>query len=166
MSAVQGHGLTRLRPADTPLPALPARLSLIRLLLEHSLHAEALDIVHTVRDEDSEEVEGAYLEGWAWYLRAEAMHAKPPDTAANGNHEDTLTAEACFSEAMRALMECAKLYAEQEYEDEGIGAHVAELLQELESRGTHPAEPDEEDEEGEPEDGSWEDADEDDAEMT
>jgi len=55
----------------------------------------------------------------------------------------------CYEEAMRALLECARLFAEQDYPDEGIGAHVKELLEGLERKGVKPAEG----EEGEGEDG-------------
>jgi hypothetical protein len=59
-----------------------------------------------------------------------------------------LTADECLSESMRSLLECANLFTEQDYEDEGIGKHVAELLDELKKKGVEPAEPEEEDEEG------------------
>ncbi|WWD21239.1 hypothetical protein CI109_105723 [Kwoniella shandongensis] len=152
---------------DDTLPALPARLSLSRLLLEHSQHLEALEVLSTVREEDSLNVEGAYLEGWALYLRAGAIvenpslltvtpSLKPPAAvAAEGaegvtqdedEDETPMTAEECFSESMRSLIECAKLYSEQDYVDEGIGAHVAELLEELEKKGVQPAMGDLEDE--------------------
>lgn len=58
-----------------------------------------------------------------------------------------------MSESMRSLLECANLFTEQDYEDEGIGKHVAELLDELKKKGVEPAEPEEE-EEGE--EGDWE----------
>lgn len=134
------------------------RLQFSRLLLEHNLHLEALDVISTVREEDSLEVEAAYLEGWAWHLRAEAVRADPSllyqvreggeakgakdwsDMDADSDIDDLpLTADECLSESMRALLECAKLYTEQEYPDEGIGSHVADLLKDLEERGTKPA---------------------------
>lgn len=141
---------------------------MIRLLLEHSLHLEAIDVLSTVREEDSLNVEGAYLEGWALYLRAEALESDPSlletPTLSSENKsisetkqdtdrgteeatapmdetedESPMTAEECFAESMRSLIECAKLFADQEYEDEGIGGHVAELLEGLEKRGVKPA---------------------------
>jgi hypothetical protein len=126
------------------MPPLPTRLTLVRLLLEHSLHLPALSLLTTAREEDSLEVESAYLEGWAWYLRAEAIEADPsllqsPSADEEENGPETINAEDCFSESMRALIECAKIFTEQDYPDEGIGAHVQELLQNLEKRGTKPA---------------------------
>ncbi|WVF65499.1 hypothetical protein IAT40_000227 [Kwoniella sp. CBS 6097] len=149
-------------PFDPILPSLPARLSLSRLLLEHNLHLEALDILSTIREEDSLNVEGAYLEGWALYLRAEYITENPAalqynsttksnarTTEAEGGEEEEetpMSPEECLSEAMRSLMECAKLYSEQDYIDEGIGGHVAELLEELSKKGVQPALPEDEDE--------------------
>ena len=66
-----------------------------------------------------------------------------------------MTADECLSESMASLLECAKLFTEQDYVDEGIGKHVAELLEELEKKGVEPAEPEDE-EEGAAE-GDWED---------
>lgn len=144
---------------DETLPALPARLLLSRLLLEHTLHIPALEILGTVREEDSLNVEGAYLEGWAFNLRAEALQEDSSAKADIDNAEEEglerLSADECLSESMRSLLECANLFTEQDYEDEGIGKHVAELLEELEKKGVKPAEPEEEPEEGE--DGDWED---------
>ncbi|ORX39345.1 hypothetical protein BD324DRAFT_326330 [Kockovaella imperatae] len=139
---------------DPSLPALPTRLSLVRLLLENNHHLPALSIVTTAREEDSLEVESAYLEGWAWYLRAEALLGDPslqkirPQESTTQKNEDeeeedgpeSISAEACFSESMRALLECAQLFSEQDYPDEGIGSHVKELLENLEKRGVQPAE--------------------------
>ncbi|WVQ81488.1 hypothetical protein IAT38_003612 [Cryptococcus sp. DSM 104549] len=141
-------------PFDETLPALPARLALARLLLEHQEHLPALDIVSTIREEDTLNVEGAYLEGWSLYLRAEAVKENPAllkvePVEGEDEPEEPMSAEECWSESMRSLMECAKLYEEEDYIDEGIGAHVAELLEELEKRGVQPAlHEDEEDEDG------------------
>ncbi|KAK6906066.1 hypothetical protein I203_100048 [Kwoniella mangroviensis CBS 8507] len=142
-------------PFDPILPALPVRLALSRLLLEHSLHLEALDILSTVREEDSLNIEGAYLEGWALYLRAEAIKENPSlltttttIKAEDGEDDEPMSVEECLSESMRSLVECARLYEDQEYVDEGIGSHVAELLEELTKNGVVPAIHDEEDEDG------------------
>lgn len=123
---------------DTTLPALPARLHLTRLLMEFSLHTSALDVLSTIREQDSLLVEGAYLEGWALYLRAEALEADPSRTATSEEEED-MTPPEYYAESMRALLECAKLFAEQDYPDEGIGGHVKDLLEVLEKKGVKPA---------------------------
>ena len=145
------------------MPPLPTRLTLVRLLLEHSLHLPALFILATAREEDSLEVESAYLEGWTLYLRADAIEADPPllkpPPEGEGEEEESaesMDAETCLAESMRALLECAQLFTEQEYPDEGIGAHLKELLDTLEERGVKPAEPEIEDEEDGDEDDAGE----------
>jgi len=112
------------------------------------MHIPALEILTTVREEDSLNVEGAYLEGWAFDLRAEALRENPSELGGEEEGFERLTADDCMSESMRSLLECANLFTEQDYEDEGIGKHVAELLDELKKKGVEPAEPEEEDEEG------------------
>lgn len=142
--------ITKTRTVDETLPALPARLHLTRLMLEHDEHLPALSILSTIREEDELNVEGAYLEGWAFYLRGEALSKNPnlipptpPLTVGAGEREEEeeeMTAKECFEESMRSLTECANLFAEQDYPDEGIGGHVGELLKDLEGRGVRPAE--------------------------
>lgn len=144
------------------LPELPARLQFARLLLEHQLHMEALDVLSTAREEDSLEVEAAYLEGWAWFLRAEALLEDPSllQKSRGEDDDEPLTADECFAESFRCLLECAKLFTEQEYPDEGIGGHVQELIASLEQRGVKPAVAEEKPTEGAPEEeGDWEDVD-------
>lgn len=151
------------RPVDTTLPALPARLHLTRLLLEYSLHLPALDVLSTIREEDSLLVEGAYLEGWAMYLRAEAVETEPSgptktERIDGEEDENELTPDEYCSESMRALLECAKMFTEQDHPDEGIGAHVKELLGILEKKGVKPAEGDgDEDGKVDGEGAKWED---------
>jgi hypothetical protein len=137
------------------MPPLPTRLTLVRLLLEHSLHLPALSLLVTAREEDSLEVESAYLEGWTWHLRGEAIEQdasilKPVVAPTEGEEDDngpeTIPAQECFEESMRALIECGKLFADQDYPDEGIGAHVQELLAGLQAKGIKPAAADETDE--------------------
>lgn len=110
------------------------------------------------------------MEGWAWHLRAEALAESPslraqPQAAGSGTEAadedgpESMSADECFSEAMRALLETAKLFADQDYPDEGIGLHTAELLDGLKARGVQPAVPEAEDDEGmgPEDDGAWED---------
>ena len=136
----QGKALTIV---DNTMPALPTRLTLVRQLLEHSLHLPALSLLTTAREEDSLEVESAYLEGYVWKLRGEALEQdpsllRPATDDEDENGSETVPAQECFEESMRALLECAKLFAEQDYPDQGIGAHVKELLDELTKRGIKP----------------------------
>ena len=141
----------RLCSVDSALPALPERVQLTRLLLEYSLHLPAIDVLSTIREEDSLLVEGAYLEGWALYLQAEALDANPPQPGRLEEDEEAdldLTAPECYAQAMRSLQECARLFEEQDYPDEGIGAHVKQLLENLERRGVKPSEGEDDTDEG------------------
>lgn len=139
------------------LPPLPVRLQFARLLLEQGLHMEALDVITTGREEDSLEVESAYLEGWTWHLRAEALLEEPSKSWADMDDDDEpMNADECFAESLRALLECAKLFTEQDYPDEGIGSHLQELITGLQKRGVKPAVHEVQDGEGEGEEG-WED---------
>ena len=139
----------------------------MRQLLEHSLHLEALSLLATAREEDSLEVESAYLEGWSWFLRAEAIEADPSlvleiednEAGEEETGSENMSAKECYEESMRALLECAKSFAEQDYPDDGIGGHVKELLEDLGAKGIKA--PVVEDEAGENGDGvEWEDVDE------
>lgn len=117
---------------------------LSKQLLEHDKTSEALVILSLIRSEDALRVEAAYLEGWAWYLRAEAITAG----TITPSEEEPETAEECYAEAMRALLEAAKEHEAQEHPDEGIAAHLGELLEGLESKGVVPAVDEDEDDEG------------------
>lgn len=79
------------------------------------------------------------------------------DNADEKTLED-LTSPECLSEAFRALIECAKLFEDQEYPDEGIGGHTGELLEELKGMGVVPAFVEEDEGEGGEGEG-WEDVD-------
>lgn len=138
------------------------------------MHLEALNLLQTVREEDELQPEGAYLEGWAYHLRAEALLEDPGLRAAtpgNGtgaaNGEDAeeegpelalLSADECFAEALRSLSECEMLVEQVGYPDEGIAEHAQELLKGLKERGV--VLPPDEEAGGEGEEVGWEDMDE------
>lgn len=100
------------------LPPIPTRSLLSRLLLEHHLYAYALSIIATIRDEDELDVEGAYLEGWAWFCRGEALGAGGEEAekaredareAGEGSSvegQEDLGKEECWQEALASLIEC------------------------------------------------------------
>lgn len=56
-------------------PPAPARLTLAQLLLELSLHRDALEILQRLEQEDDEDPEMWYLSGWAWWLLGESLPA-------------------------------------------------------------------------------------------
>ena len=123
-------------------------------------------MLFTIREEDSDFVEGAYLEGWTLYLQAEALGTEPPHCSLDAKKEPgereegdvELIAGDYYAESMRALITCARLFSEQDYPDEGIGEHVRMLLEGLERMGVKPAHVGEEDDRDEGgEGGEWED---------
>lgn len=90
-------------------PPLPTRLALTRLQLELELYTEALEVLRGIREEDEEDVEGAYLEGWAWYLRGEkageAGLLESSSDLAEGE-EAVPGKKECWEEARESLSVC------------------------------------------------------------
>ncbi|KAG7529392.1 hypothetical protein FFLO_05707 [Filobasidium floriforme] len=124
-------------PVVRDLPSIPTRHLLTRLLLEHHQYVQALRVNDSVRREDELEVEGCYLEGWAWYCRGEAIEAGDEEGAKEKlPEEETLPSKnECWTEALSSFMECASLHESQEHPDQGILAHVQELIPLLEKAG-------------------------------
>jgi len=96
------------------LPSIPTRHLLTRLLLEHHQYVQALRVNDSVRREDELEVEGCYLEGWAWYCRGEAIEAGDEEGAKETlPEEDALPSKnECWTEALSSFMECASVSSE------------------------------------------------------
>ncbi len=64
-------------------------------------------MIETVRNEDEMDVEGAYLEGWCWYLRGEAIGSAGDGVGEAEKVEgEELTKEECWTEAIGSLLEC------------------------------------------------------------
>jgi len=143
------------------------RLSLVKMFLELSLFNPALLTLQGIMASDDQEVEGWYLEGWAFYLMAELAHDSP-----NGKLEGESLAweelakdardclETCRNVGVlipfvrRMLTEAIQLHIAQEHGDGPILEHVDELIDSLEKKGIKPAPEEEEEEEG-----GWEDVD-------
>jgi len=138
------------------LPPIPTRMTLVRLLLEYSLFNRALKVVETIRSEDELDVEGAYLEGWCWFLRGEAVEGGEDaegKVEEREEGEEKVSKEDCWTEAMGSLLEAQSLHQEHSHPDEGILSHIAELLPVLEAAGIEvPVEEEGEDEDEEGED--------------
>lgn len=86
---------------DLELPPIQTRGLLARLLLEHEDYTLALRMVETIRNEDDEDVEGCYLEGWGWYCRGKAL-----EEASKEKDDAGVTMDECYVEALSALLEC------------------------------------------------------------
>lgn len=166
--------LTPQVPTDSEhYPPAQARLNLAKLLLELSMHAEALEILQRLENEDDEDSEVWYLSGWAWWLLGESRPEGAPST------EDEESRAECWSESklclenyMRVRDHLSSFSAdtdlhltsqldglEPENSDPEQLAHVKELLEKLEKLGVIASAGREE--EGE---GPWEDDESDDEE--
>ncbi len=99
---------------ELDFPPIPTRHLLSRSLLEHDLYTSALRVIDTIRNEDELDVEGCYLEGWAWYCRGEALGAegdeaekvKQDSKIHDDELGDELSKELCWVEALASLTEC------------------------------------------------------------
>lgn len=88
------------------LPSIPTRHLLTRLLLEHHLYIPALRVNDSVRSEDELELEGSYLEGWAWYCRGEALDEGEESAKALLPSEDVTPSKMeCWTEALSSFVE-------------------------------------------------------------
>ncbi|KAL7416715.1 hypothetical protein BDY24DRAFT_378030 [Mrakia frigida] len=160
---------------DPLIPALPTRLSLTRILLELQKYAFAIELLRGIREEDEEEVEAAYLEGWAWFLwgeevallaSAEGTEKKEPRPAGVdvGEGDEVPEKKECWEEARESLSVCEVLHRAQNHPSPEVLAHVRELLAQLDAAGIRPAQGivDEEDLDGmEDGEGDWGDDDDD-----
>jgi tetratricopeptide (TPR) repeat protein len=167
--------LTLQRPESEHYPPAQARLNLAKLLLELSMHAEALEILQRLENEDDEDSEVWYLSGWAWWLLGESRPEGAPSTDEEESREECWSeGKLCLENYMRVscsppfnpllqkLICTSRLQLdglEPENSDPEQLAHVNELLEKLEKLGVVASAGREE--EGE---GPWEDEESDDEE--
>lgn len=143
-------------PVESPkIPPFPARISLVRLLIEVEMEAEAIDVIENMVLEDDQSVETWYLGGWALYLIGKGRKTDA-ETESRLEPEVRLTT---LRSSVRWFKQSLKLYKQQEYEDERLKEHAEELVRELEAEiGEVPEEETEEEVvEVEGSDGDWED---------
>ncbi|KAL1837044.1 hypothetical protein VTJ49DRAFT_2887 [Mycothermus thermophilus] len=133
-----------LEPEDPAVPPFPARISLVRLLIEVEMEKEATEVTDRLVAEDDRSVEALYLGGYAKYLSGEKLKVQ-------GQPEDVETWKAVWRSSRKWLTQCLKVFEQEEYEDERLGEHARELKESINKELGEPAE--EEDE--------WEDTDDD-----
>ncbi|KAL2269876.1 hypothetical protein VTJ83DRAFT_2060 [Remersonia thermophila] len=131
-----------LAPEDPAVPPFPARISLVRLLIEVEMEKEAIEVTDRLVAEDDRSVEALYLGGYAKYLSGEKLKVQ-------GQSEDVETWKAIWRSSRKWLTQCLKVFEQEEYEDERLGEHARELKESINKELGEPAE--EEDE--------WEDTD-------
>ncbi|KAL2212243.1 TPR-like protein [Sarocladium strictum] len=129
-----------LPPENIDVPEFPVRIGLARLLLEVEMEEEASIVLERLIGEDDESVEAWYLGGWCLYLVGEKVR-EGKGQEANGEVDAW---KGVWASARRWLMRCLKLYGLQEYEDERLGEHANELLQNINKELGDPPEGDEE----------------------
>jgi tetratricopeptide (TPR) repeat protein len=139
-----------LEPEDPAVPAFPARISLVRLLIEVEMEKEAIEVTDRLVLEDDRSVEALYLGGYAKYLLGEKMKAQ-----AQGKPEDEEAWKALWRSSRKWLTQCLKVFQQEEYEDERLGEHARELKESINSELGAPAE-EEEDEWESTDDEEWE----------
>ncbi|KAG9224914.1 hypothetical protein CCMSSC00406_0001935 [Pleurotus cornucopiae] len=144
-----------LDPDDPRLPPLSSRLSMVKLFLELALYTPALLVLKGIMDNDDQDVEAWYLEGWCFYLMSE--QAKE-----SGGSLDEMTSEELAKDSRDCLDTCVVLHTNQEHPDEPLLDHAKELISKLEALGIQTSPVEEEEPEGEVE---WEDVDSEDEDV-
>ena len=86
------------------VPAIPMRLSLVKLLIELELYATALLVVHGIMSSNDQDVEAWYLEGWCFYLICQGEDA--PYSVSTYNHQACLSYLRRYSEGERYTVYC------------------------------------------------------------
>jgi len=113
---------------DAQVPAIPARLSLTRLLLELAMFKEALSVLTGIIMTNDQDVEAWYLEGWCFMLMGE-------DAKERGVNVEDLSWEELARDARDCLETCKHLHESQHHPDTALLQHVHELTSQLEALG-------------------------------
>lgn len=148
-----------LPPEHPAVPEFPTRVGLARLLMETEMEEQALVVLERLVTDDDQSVETWYLGGWCLYVVGEKMReAKAKQNGASDAGEEF---KSTWGYSRRWLTQCLKLYEQQEYEDERLGEHAKELLQNITKEIGEAPEDEDEEEWGGLSDGDEEDDDED-----
>ncbi|CAK7265656.1 hypothetical protein SEPCBS119000_001624 [Sporothrix epigloea] len=146
-----------LHPLHPLVPAFSVRVSLARMLMTVGWLAKAIEVTTNLLREDDQSVEVWYLAAYANHLLGQQL--KEAEASDPKQKKDLWKGP--WIEARRCLGRCLRRFTQQQYEDERLGEHAAELYREVEAAvGPAPQkEKDEEDYEEEDEDDGWEDED-------
>lgn len=87
---------------DPQIPPIPARLFLVKLLIEVTLFAPALLVLHGIMASDDQDVEAWYLEGWCYFLMAEQAQS-------SGNLLDDISWEELARDSRERLETCQQV---------------------------------------------------------
>ena len=143
-----------LPPENDVVPDFPTKVSLARLLLETDMDVEAMEVLERLVGEDDTSVEVWYLGGWGLYVMGE----KQKSGELKVDNEDGEGWKISWISSRQWLNHSLRLFEQQDYEDERLGAHAKELLASINSElGEAEAGQDEDGEEWEDEDATDED---------
>ncbi|CAM1507099.1 Fc.00g067400.m01.CDS01 [Cosmosporella sp. VM-42] len=136
-----------LPPEHPAVPEFPTRIALARLLMEADLNDEALYVLERLVTDDDTSVEAWYLGGWCLFIMGDKARSAAPaqNGAGSGGEEWKVT----WKTSRQWLTQCMRLYQLQDYEDERLGEHAKELLQNINKEIGEPVEGEEDE---------WEDA--------
>ena len=133
-----------LPPEHPAVPEFPTRIALVRLLLEVGLEDDAFKVAEHLVSDDDNSVEAWYLGGWCLYISGEKLRDEKPQQNGDGGDEWKDT----WGSSRRWLSTCLKMYEVQDYEDERLGEHAIELLQNIHKELGDPPEGEEEEWDG------------------
>lgn len=116
-----------LPPEDSTVPDFPTRVSLARLLMEADMDVEAIEVLERLVGEDDSSVEVWYLGGWGLYILGE----KQKNGEVKKEDEDGESWKISWISSRHWLHHSQRLFKQQDYQDERLGAHAKELLKAL-----------------------------------
>ncbi|BFZ64808.1 hypothetical protein YB2330_005961 [Saitoella coloradoensis] len=118
-ASIEGTGVHRAPGTELrDPPPYPARISLVRLLMESNLLPLSLSVLESLQKEDDQIVDLWYLYGWCYFLQGQRA-------AENGDEEKKRES---WEDARECLEVCGRMYRQLEWDDVGILEHVGELV--------------------------------------
>ncbi|TGO33834.1 hypothetical protein BHYA_0225g00170 [Botrytis hyacinthi] len=115
-----------LPPESDVVPDFPTKVSLARLLMEADMDTEAIEVLERLVGEDDTSVEVWYLGGWGLYIMGEKQkNGENKQQESNGDGESWRVS---WISSQQWLNHCLRLFEQQDYEDERLGAHAKELI--------------------------------------
>ncbi|CCU74601.1 unnamed protein product [Blumeria hordei] len=115
-----------LPPQDPKVPEYSSRVSLVRLLMEADMDTEAIQVLERLVSEDDSSVEVWYLGGWCLYNLG--LKQKSSDLESCDRLEDW---KSSWVTSKQWLEQALLLFNQQSYEDERLGEHAKELVENL-----------------------------------
>ncbi|TAQ87901.1 hypothetical protein B7494_g3765 [Chlorociboria aeruginascens] len=113
-----------LPPENTVVPDFPTKVSLARLLMEADMDVEAIEVLERLVSEDDSSVEVWYLGGWGLYIMGDKQK-NGTDAETGGDGESW---KVSWISSRQWLNHSLRLFGQQDYEDERLGAHAKELI--------------------------------------